>query len=190
MSPEQLATVLAIIQRVREKYPFFNTRLISGKLGAETIENFIPIDGTFLPYISPDNEPVLNTLMSLVLMPKRINYCPFFFPDAHKLDCDLHSKRVNYKSPSGDEVSGGLDEIMAHVESANATPAIKAEAPLIQERVNCKYALICGCQSGMNGSFVDQKQCAAVFEQRLRQVLPLLVFNLQQWKGRAAASHE
>ena len=188
MSPEQLAAVVAIIQRVREKYPFFNTRLISGKLGVDTTENFIPIDGTFLPYISPDNEPVFNTLMSLVLMPKRINYYPFFFPDAHKLACELHSKRVNYKSPSGDVVSGGLDEIMARVESANATQAIKAEAPLIQERVTCKYALICGCQSGMNGCSNDRKECAAVFEQRLHQVLPLLVFNIQQWKGRAASA--
>ena len=187
MSPEQLAAVLAIIQRVREKYPFFNTRLISGKLAVETIENFIPIDGTFLPYISPDNESVLNMLLSLVLTPKRVNYTPFFAPDAHQLSCELHSKCVSYKSPSGDEVIDDLDEIMARVESANATPAL---TPLIQERVTCKYALICGCQSGMNGSCNDQKECAAVFEQRLRQVLPLLVFNLQQWKGRAASSHE
>src|SRR5215213_7115876 len=76
MSAEQLAAVVAIIQRVREKYPFFNTQLISGKLAVETIENFIPVDGTFLPYISPDNESVLNTLLSLVLTPRRINYHP------------------------------------------------------------------------------------------------------------------
>lgn len=190
MSPEQLAAVLAIIRRVREKYPFFNTRLVSGKLAGETIENFIPIDGTFLPYISPDNESVLNMLLSLVLTPKRINYSPFFIPDAHQLACELHSKRVRYNSPSGDEVSGGVDEIVARVESANATPALAVETPLIQERVACKYALLCGCQSGMNGSADDQKECTAVFEQRLRQVLPLMVFNLQQWKGRAASSHE
>ena len=190
MSPEQLAVVLAIIRRVREKYPFFNTQLISGKLADETIENFIPVDGTFLPYISPDNESVLNTLLSLVLTPKRINYCPFFVPDAHKLACDLHSKRVSYKSPSGDEVIGDLGEIVARVESANATPVLTAETPLIQERVTCKYALLCGCQSGMNGCSNDQQECTAVFEQRLRQVLPLLVFNLQQWKGRAASSQD
>lgn len=190
MSPEQLAAVLAIIRRVREKYPFFNTQLISGKLAVETIENFIPIDGTFLPYISPENESVLNTLLSLVLSPKRINYYPFFTPYAHKLAGEFHSKRVSYKSPAGDEVSGGFDEIRARVESAKTTPALTAEIPLIQERVTCKYALICGCQSGMNGSSNDQRECAGVFEQRLRQVLPLLVFNLQQWKGRAASSQE
>lgn len=190
MSREQLAAIVAIIERVREKYPFFNTRLISGKLAMEAIESFIPIEGTFLPYISPDNEPVLNMLLNLVLTPKRINYYPFFINAPHKLDCELHSRRVSYKSPFGDEVSGGLDEIMARVESAKAEPALTAEKLPIQERVACKYALICGCKSGMNGSANDQKECAAVFEQRLRQVLPLLVFNLQQWKGRAASSHE
>lgn len=185
MSPEQLAAVIAIVKRVREKYPFFNTRLISGKLGVETIENFIPVDGTFLPYISPDNESVLNMLLSLVLTPKRINYNPFFIPNAHKLAVDLDTGQVRYTSPAGDKVSGELDEIMARVERVSPTAAEQ-----IQERATCKYALVCGCQSGMNGAANNQKECAAVFEQRLRQVLPLLVFNLQQWKGRAAASHE
>jgi len=190
MSAEQLAAVIAIIKRVREKYPFFNTRLISGKLAVDTIENFIPVDATFLPYISPDNEPVLNMLLSLVLTPKRINYHPFFIPNAHKIAAELHSKRVIYTSPSRAEVSGDLDEMTARVESAKATSATALDMALIQERVNCKYALVCGCQSGMNGDVKNQKECAADFEQRLRQVLPLVVFNLQQWKGRAAAGHE
>src|SRR5215204_4090043 len=190
MSAEQLAAVIAIIKRVREKYPFFNTRLISGKLAVDTIENFIPVDATFLPYISPDNEPVLNMLLSLVLTPKRINYHPFFIPNAHKIAAELHSKRVIYTSPSRAEVSGDLDEITARVESAKATSTTALDTALIQERVNCKYALVCGCQSGMNGDAKNQKECAADFEQRLRQVLPLVVFNLQQWKGRAAAGHE
>jgi hypothetical protein len=127
----------------------------------------------------------------LVLMPKRINYHPFFAPEPHKLDCELHSKRVSYKSPSGAEATGGLDEILAYVESAIGAQGMKADSatPLIQERAACKYSLICGCRNGMDGIANDQKECAVVYEQRLRQVLPLLVFNLQQRKERAAASH-
>lgn len=181
MDQEQLAAVLAIIRRVREKYSFFSTRLISGQLSQTTIGNFIPIEETFLPYISPENESVLNILLNLIVTPKRINYYPFFAPDAHELTLDLNSKRVNYKSPSAEEVSGELNEILARVESAKATPAREAATPLIQERAGCKYSLFCGCRN-------DQKECAAVFEQRLRQVLPLLVFNLQQWKTRAAGA--
>lgn len=181
MDQEQLAAVLAIIRRVREKYSFFSTRFVSGQLDQATVENFIPVDGTFLPYISPENESVLNTLLSFVLTPKRINYYPFFAPDAHKLTLNLNSKRVSYKSPHGEEVSGDFDEILASVVRAKATPAPEAATLLVQERVACKYSLICGCRS-------DQKECAAVFEQRLRQVLPLLVFNLQQWKARAAGA--
>jgi len=192
MDPEQLAAVPAIVRRVREKYSFFSTQFISGQMAHETSENFIPIDGTFLPFISPANEFVLNTLTNLVLAPKRINYHPFFASEPHKLDCELHSKCVRYKSPSGAGVIGSLDEILAYVEGAMGTQEIKADSatPLIQERAACKYSLICGCRNGMDGISNDQKECAAVYEQRLRQVLPLLVFNLQQRKGRAAGSHE
>jgi len=186
MDQEQLAAVVAIVRRVREKYPFFNTQFISGRTAQEAIENFIPVDGTFVPFISPANEVVLNTLMSLVVTPKKVNYNPFFAPDPHKLDCELHSKRVSYKSPSGAEMTGGLDEILAYVESAIGGQKIKAESA--QERASCKYSLMCGCRNGMDGIVNAQKDCAAVYEQRLRQVLPLLIFNLQEWKARAAAS--
>ena len=189
MHPDELAAALAIVRRVREKYPFFNTQFVSGRMAQEAIEKFVPMDGTLVPIISTANELVLNTLMSLVLAPKRINYNPFFAPDPHKLDCELHSKRVSYKSPSGGEVTGGLNEILAYVESPVNAQGIKADSAtsLIQERASCKYSLICGCRNGMDGVANDQKECAAVYEQRLRQVLPLLIFNLQEWKARAAS---
>ena len=187
MDHEQLAAVLAIIGRVRQKYSFFTTQLVSGQLAPDKIENFISVNGTFLPYISPDNEPVLNMLMSLVLTPHRINYYPFFAPGTHKLTCDLRSKNVSYKSPGGDEVSGDLNEIAARVESAKAPPT---DSPPVQERAACKYSLICGCGNATNGFVNGQPECAAAYEQRLRQVLPLLVFNIQKRNSRAAGGNE
>lgn len=188
MDPEQLAAVVGIIGRVREKYPFFTTRLISDHAVQTTTDNWLTVDGTYLPFVSPDNEAVLNTLLSLVLTPNRINYYPFFAPDAHMLTAELCSKRVSYRSPSGEEVNGELDEIVANVESAMATTKTDSAVLPIEERVSCKYALICGCRRGMNGFPNDGQECAAVYEERLRQVLPLLVFNLQDWKSRAAGS--
>ena len=183
MDHDQLAAVLAIVARVREKYSFFTAQLVSGQLAHDRIENFIPVDGAFLPYISPDNEPLFNMLMSLVLTPQRINYYPFFAPDSHKLACELRSKSVSYKPPAGDEVSGELDEIAPRVESAKSTDSATS---LIQERVSCKYSLICGCGKSTNGP----PECSAVYEQRLRQVLPLLVFNIQKRNTRAAGGNE
>ncbi len=189
MSPEQLAAIVEIIRRVRDKYPIFTTRLISDHTSQTASENWITVGETFLPFINRDNEGVLNTVLSLVLMPKRINYFPFFAPDAHKLTCELAGKRVSYKSPSGNEVSGDLNEIQSHIESTNDTPAMKTSPP-VEERAACKYALICGCRQGMNGDSNGQPDCASVYEERVRHVLPLLVFNLQNWKTRAAGSGE
>lgn len=186
MAPEQLAAVVEIIRRVRDKYPIFTTRLISEQTSQTASENWITVGDTFLPFISPENETVLNTLLNLVLAPKKINYFPFFAPDPHKLTCDLDSKRLTYKSPFGNEVSGELDEIRAHFESTHTTET----TPPIEDRATCKYALICGCRHGMNGCSNGQPECAAVYEERVRQVLPLLVFNLQKWKSRAAGSAE
>src|SRR5215217_4992672 len=189
MDQEQLAAVLATIGRVREKYSFFTALLISGQLAHDRIENFIPIDGAFLPYISPDNEPMINMLMSLVLTPHRLNYYPFFASGAHKLACELRSNSMSYKSPAGEEVTGEMDDIVTRVESAKAT-SIDSVTPLIRERASCKYSLICGCGDRTNGFVNGQQECAAVYEQRLRQVLPLLVFNIQKRNTRAAGGNE
>jgi hypothetical protein len=190
MDSAQLAAVLAIVDLVRQKYPSFTTRLITDPMDQATTDNWLTIDDTFLPFISPDNESVLKTLLSFVLAPNRINYHPFFAPDAHKLSCELESKQVTYKSPSAEEVSGQFDDVRAGLENNTASPVIEMDAimPLIQKRVSCKYALMCGCRNGMDGCSDDQQTCAALYEQRLRQVLPLLLFNLKR-NSRAVASH-
>lgn len=188
MSAEQLEAMLLIFERVRQKYPFFKLHLVSDGIDEATVDNWITINGTALPFISADNESVLSTLLSFILMPNRINYKPFFAPGSHKLTCALETKRVTYESATGEELVEGFNHIRARFEEPVERPAINVEAAtLIPERVFCKYALVCGCNRGINEcSAGDVQQCTEVYERRLQQVLPLLLFNLQKSRRLAA----
>ncbi len=190
MTSEQLDAMLSIFQRVRQKYPFFSLHLISDSIDEAASENRVTVNGTSLPFISPDNEPVLNTLWSFMRLPQRINYKPFFARGSHKLTCDLETKRVTYESSRGGDAIDGLEQIEARFEGPIARPPVDPEATnaLIEDRLSCKYALVCGSNCGIYecpGS--DGRQCAEMYERRLEQVLPLLFFNLQKFSRQAVA---
>lgn len=191
MSAEQLEAMLSIFRRVRQKYPFFSLHLVSDNINAEaTTDGLLTINGASLPFISMDNEAVLGTLMSFILMPSRINYKPFFAPDSHKLTYALTTEQVTYASATGKEWIEGFDRIRAHFAETPSLPAMNAGATAapIEERAFCKYALVCGSSCGRSEcSASDERLCAEIYERRLQQVLPLLLFNLQKSGEQAAA---
>jgi hypothetical protein len=191
MTSEQLEAMLSIFERVRQKYPFFSLHLVSNRIDAAVGDNRVTINGASLPFISEDNEAVLNSLTSFIWMPQRINYKPFFAPRAHKLTCDLYSKRVTYESATGAETIADLEHIEACFDEAEAQPAVNPEATraLIENRLSCKYALVCGSNCGIRESpDADGRECGQMYERRLQQVLPLLFFNLQKRHQAAAGS--
>jgi hypothetical protein len=190
MSEKQLEALLLIFERVRQKYPFFALHLVSDAIAETAIDNWVSINGTSLPYINPKNAAVLNTLLTFVLMPNRINYTPFFAPGPHKLNCVLGTEQVTYESPSGEELVGEFDQVQMYLKdllTRSTTNAIETAA-LIQESSACRYALICGCSAKTNECTAGLPQCTAVYEQRLQQVLPLFLFNLQKTRHRAAGA--
>lgn len=177
MTSEQLETMLSVFKRVRQIYPFFSLHLISDRVD----DNRVTVNGTSLPFISQENETVLNTLWSLIRLPQRINYKPFFAPGPHKLICDLDTKQVTYEPATGKDTIECFEQIKARFNDLTAQPPVKPEAALIENRLSCKYALICGSSCGIHecpGG--DERQCAEVYERRVQQVLPLLLFNLQK----------
>jgi len=121
--------------------------------------------------------------LSFIWLPQRINYKPFFAPGPHKLTCDLDTNRVTYEPATGRDKIECLEQIRARFNDATAQPPVKPDATkaLIDDRLSCKYALICGSNCGIHECAIgDGRQCGEVYEQRLRQVLPLLFFNLQK----------
>jgi hypothetical protein len=183
MSTRQLEAVLSIFESVRRKYPFFKVTLLSSQLADTVTPEPLPVNGQSLPFISTDNEAVFGTLLSFILTPNRINYRPFFQLDAHKLTCDLGTNRVTYQSGASLEVVENPSAIKARVAAELAQHGAHAREASAQILGNsfCKYALVCGCQRGLRGrAEQSSEECATAYEGRLRQVIPLLLFNLQQ----------
>jgi hypothetical protein len=191
MSTQQLEAVLSIFERVRRKYPFFKLTLLSEQLDVTVTPEPLSINDQPLPFISVSNEAVFGTLLSFILAPNRINYRPFFQPDAHKLTCDLATNRVTYQGGASSEVVESLGAIKTRVAAELDRHGMNVREALEQIADNpfCKYALVCGCQRGMRGRVGQSGEgCAADYEGRLRQVIPLLLFNLRQ-KDAARAVH-
>lgn len=182
MSAAQLEAVALIYERVRQKYSFFRINLVSDRMDETAPPASVAAGGVGLPCISADNETVFGTLLSLVFGPSQINYKPFFEPESHKLTCAVDTGRVTYRAGGGEE-SEGLDAARAQLGEAMArVPSdVSAAVARAAEGELCKYALVCGCRRGVNGCpAVESGQCAALYERRLHQVLPLLMYNLRK----------
>lgn len=180
MSGEQLAAVHQIYERVHQKYPFFTLDLISERMREADPAGSVAAGGAELPSISAANAPVLGTLTSLTFMPNRVNYKPFFEPDPETLTCDLATGEVTYKA-GDDEAVVGLDAVRARLLDASREPKAAASA-VAEAGAFCKYALICGCRRPTDGGHDADggAGCAELYERRLRQVLPLFIFNLRR----------
>jgi hypothetical protein len=182
MSVGQLEALSLIYERVRQKYSFFKIHLVSDQMEETAPPDSVAAGATSLPYISSDNETVLGTLMSLILMPSRVNYNPFFKPQSYKLTCAVDTGEVTYQAADAKKVAGFGPAGARLRESMERLPAdVGAALARVAEGELCKYALICGCRRGVNGCpAVESGECAALYERRLRQVLPLLLFNLRK----------
>jgi hypothetical protein len=186
MSDEQLAAVRLIHERVQQKYPLLRLDLVSERMREADPPDSVAACGAEMPLISAANVPVLGTLMNFTFMSNRINYRPFFEPGPRALTCDLATGEVTC-TPDDAEVFVGLDEVRARLLDEKREP--KAAAGMSPEELAegalCKYALICGCGRPVtNGANNGTAACAQLYEQRLRQVLPLFIFNLRK-KGAA-----
>lgn len=181
MSDEQLAAVHLIYERVHQKYPFFTLDLISERMQETDPAGSVAAGGVEMPLISAANVPVLGTLMSLTFMANRINYKPFFEPAPETLTCDLSAGEVTYKHDD-DEVVVGLDGVRRRLLDAARKPKGAASAASDGDAGGdfCKYALICGCRRPTNGGHNSDAGCAELYEQRLKQVLPLFIFHLRK----------
>lgn len=182
MSEAQLGTVIAITESVRRKYPFFRVYPTSASLEQTAEPRLMGVNGSQLPYISAGNEALLSTLMRFILMAGKVNYRPFFQPEPAKIIATFEDRRLSFQEGRGAETVEGLAEISARAaqrERAGGGGDMWDAVARSPSRLDCKYALVCGCAQGRDAPAEEMtRECSGSFEQRLRQVLPLLLFNL------------
>ncbi|RMD57508.1 hypothetical protein D6833_13830 [Candidatus Parcubacteria bacterium] len=185
MSTEQLGAVHLIRERVRQKYASFMLYLFSDTSEGTSAPTPINIHEAWLPTISSENEVILTTLMRFIVTPARVNYNPFFQPDADKLIFDLDTRHLSYRSSADDRLVDGVDDVSAHIEAelaqkpADFWQAVKQSS----ECPSCKYALVCGRNWIGEYGYATAERCARAFGQRLKQSLPLVFYNLRgNWR--------
>jgi hypothetical protein len=187
MTEAQLGAAAAVAERVRQKYPFFRLHLSSASLEPTAEPLTFRVNGHSLPGISAGNEALLSTMTRFILMAGKINYRPFFQPESAKLTATLEDKRLTFQEGVGAATLEGFAAISAHAEQSardgdggDLWDTIAPTSP----RLDCMYALVCGCAQGRAARAEGAAlECGAPFERRLRQVLPLLLFNLQgNWR--------
>ena len=175
MIPAQCETVSEIRRRVREKYPSFMTCLVSTATDGTEEPGYIASNGGAVPYISADNEVILKTLFRFITTPRQINYNPFFYPDPPRLVFDVGANQLSYDSPEKGVIEG-FDAVRRAIKLEQPA-SLEPPAEGVRECFSCKYSLVCGRDWINKYSYADASQCAGLFEQRVRQVLPLLLYN-------------
>lgn len=188
MSSEQLQSVLAATQNVRQKYGSFRLCLISNDINEIADSDPLLINGHLIPYINVNNEVTLSTIFRFISTPRRINYNPFFQRDSEKLTFDVGTKQLTYQPAASSQIIEGANSIRAAIEES----AVRAhenshdDNSSASQQSSCKYALVCGCgRRSIDSANNEIEGCAnaGAFEARLKQVLPVLLFNLQgNWR--------
>lgn len=184
MSAAQLSTLSAVASRVRRKYSFFRVYPVSTSLEATAETLLIGTDGDQLPCISAGNEALLNTLLRFISMAGKINYRPFFQPEPAKLSAVVETRRLSFqegRDAAPVEGAAEINALAARGDGGDGGDGDEFWESLARSssRLNCKYALVCGCGQADGGRGWDEAgECSGSFEQRVRQVLPLLLFNL------------
>lgn len=184
MSAEQMGAVRAICEGVRQKYSNFILLPLSEKCETASAASSIDI-GNDLPVIRTENAVVLSTLLRFITLPAMINYNPFFHTDPDKLILDLGNTRLSYQSAKGEAPIEGADAVRRHAASLTAQKSENLWEAIEQtsDCPACKYALVCGRDWIGTCGYSTIDQCAASFEHRMEQVLPLLFFNLRgNWR--------
>jgi hypothetical protein len=182
MSAEQVGAVRAICEGVRQKYSNFMLLPLSEECETESEAGSI---GNGLPAIRTENAVVMSTLLRFITMPAMINYNPFFHTDPDQLILDLGSTHLCYQSATGNAPIEGADAVRRHAASITAQKRENSWEAIEQtsQCPACKYALVCGRDWIGTCGYSSIDQCAASFERRIEQVLPLLFFNLRgNWR--------
>jgi hypothetical protein len=178
LSPAQAAAASAVRQQVREKYPSFMVWLVSKDLGGTEEPGYLAANGSRLPYVSADNEGVLKTLFRFLTAPRQINYTPFFQPETARLVFTVGTNQLSYESPAREGVEG-LAAVRAAIELETQQAPVSVWPPRggAAECLSCKYSLVCGRDWMSAYGYDTTRECAGLFERRLQQVLPLLLYN-------------
>jgi len=184
MSTGQVGAVRAVCGEVRQKYANFMLLPLSEEGETASAGSSIA-SGNDLPVISTENAVVLSTLLRFISMPTMINYNPFFHSDPDKLILDLSSARLSYQSAEDDapiEVADAVRRCAASITAQKRENSWEAIEQTSQCPA-CKYALVCGRDWIGKCGYSSIDQCAASFEHRLEQVMPLLFFSLRgNWR--------
>lgn len=178
LSAAQVAAVEAVRQQVREKYPSFMVWLVSEATDGTAEAGYLADHGSRVPYISADNESVLKTLFRFLTTPRQVNYTPFFQPETARLVFTVATNQLSYDAPAKEAVDG-----FAAVRAAIETEYRQAPGGFwppqggAAECLMCRYSLVCGRDWISVYGYPTTLECAGLFERRLQQVLPLLLFN-------------
>jgi hypothetical protein len=181
MNSAQLEAVSSTRQLVRQKYPSFMTWLVSSRHGGTDEPDSFAVNGTRVPYISTENEGVLKTLFRFITSPRRINYNPFFQPEAARLEFNVATNQLNYASPGGDRAVEGFEAVRQSIklESRKQSSHGLLSGEKVSQCLSCKFSLVCGRNWVEERGYKNAGECAGLFERRIRQVLPLLIYNIR-----------
>jgi hypothetical protein len=178
MSAAQLAAVSAVREQVRVRYPSFMVWLVSEATDGTGEPAYAAANGSRVPYISADNEGVLKTLFRFLTAPRQVNYSPFFQPVGARLAYTVGAQQVSYAPAAGPGVEG-FAAVRAALEQEGQREPLSLWPPRggTAECLSCKYSLVCGQDWIAACGYRTSSECAGRFERRMRQVLPLLLYN-------------
>ncbi len=181
MSPEQLEAVHQIRERVRLAYPSFMVSLVSKECEGTVEPTWHPASGFRVPYISSENELLMNTLFRFITSPKQINYSPFFQSEPVRIVFTAGADEPVYDSPESGSTVKGFDEVRARIEDESLKGPVDFMSMERQgaECLSCKHALVCGREWIGKYGYKDSGECAESLELRMKQVMPLLLYNLR-----------
>lgn len=180
MSPEQLDAVHLVRERVRQTYPSFMVSLVSKECEGTTEPICHPAGSFKVPYISSENELLMNTLFRFITSPKQINYTPFFQSEPGRIVFTAGTDEPAY-SPGYGATVNGFDQVLSRIESENLKEPVNLRS--IEGRaagcLSCKHALVCGRGWIGDYGYENSGECAESLELRMKQVMPLLLYNLR-----------
>jgi hypothetical protein len=186
LDAKQMAAVLSMCGLVVAKYPSFKLFLISDCGDGTSDSGLMSVNNREVPFISAENQDVLNMLFRFISSPSLVNYTPFFQPEVASLTIDMVDNQFKYQASPGVVPIEGLDQVRAAVEKKwrNEEGSGGLSETLGQAQcLACKYALVCGRNWIVERAYPTAEQCARSFERRIEQVIPSLLFNLQgNWR--------
>jgi hypothetical protein len=123
----------------------------------------------------------MNTLFRFITAPKQINYTPFFQSEPDRLIFTAGADELVYDSPEYGSTVKGFDEVRDKVE-AESLRAAAGYGSIVEQPagcLSCRHALVCGRGWIGEYGYKDSNECSELLERRMKQVMPLLLYNLR-----------